>query len=144
MIVLDTNVISELMRDRAHESVLAWLDEQAGNSLFVTAVSEAEIRYGLAVLPPGSRRCKLIEAAGRAFGELLRGRVLSFDSEAAEAYAAIAAERRGAGKAISQFDCQIAAIVRVRGAILATRNLRDFEGCGIGIVDPWSGRRSTG
>ena len=138
MIVLDTNILSELMRPQPAERVLEWLDRQPTERLFTTAVSEAEIRYGLALLPAGRRRDLLLDAATAAFSELLGGRVLPFDSEASSAYAAIAATRRASGHAISQFDCQIAAICRARGATLGTRNVGDFIDCGIDIVDPWS------
>jgi predicted nucleic acid-binding protein len=137
MIVLDTNVISELMRDAPNPAVLAWVDEQTTASLFVTAVTEAEIRLGIALLPAGKRRDGMAEAVDRAFASLLRGRVLPFDSEAARAFAMIAADRRASGRPISQFDCQIAAIASSRGSLIATRNVRDFEGCGVEIVDPW-------
>jgi len=137
MIVLDTNVISELMRDAPHPAVLAWVDEQAAASLFVTAVTEAEIRLGIALLPAGKRRDGIAEAADRAFAALFGGRVLPFDSAAARAFATIAANRRASGRPISQFDCQIAAIASSRGSLIATRNVRDFEGCGVEMVDPW-------
>lgn len=138
MIVLDTNILSELMRPRPVQGVLAWLDRQAADRLFTTAVSEAEIRYGLTLLPAGRRRDLLVDAATTAFGELLKGRVLPFDSDASAPYAAIAGTRRASGRPISQFDCQIAAICRARGATLATRNVDDFMGCGIDILDPWA------
>lgn len=138
MIVVDTNVLSELMREKPEERVLAWIDRQAGGSLFTTAVTEAEIRYGLALLPSGRRRSLLMQAADAAFGELFQGRVLPFDREASSFYATIAATRRASGRPISQFDCQIAAICRAKGAKLATRNMSDFIGCGIDLVDPWT------
>ena len=138
MIVLDTNVVSEMMRKVPSPAVLAWLDEQPASSLFLTAVSEAEIRFGLALLPGGGHRESLVRAADRIFREILAGRILPFDSEAAGAFAVIAAERRRAGRPISQFDCQIAAIARSHHAAVATRDASDFEHCGIRIVNPWS------
>ena len=141
MIVLDTNVISELMRRTPSRSVSDWIDLQSSGSLFITAVTEAEIGYGLALLPPGRRRDVLTDAAERAFRGLFGGRILPFDGEAAVLYATIAAESRAAGRGISQFDCQIAAIARARGAALATRNADDFVGCGLEIVNPWPNNR---
>ena len=138
MFVLDTNVISELMRDRPHLDVLAWLDNQLTSALFVTTITEAEIRTGIALLPEGKRRQGLTAAAERTFGALFSERVLSFDSEAARAYAEIASSRRMAGHPISQADCQIAAIVRSRGLSIATRDEADFEGCGIEVLNPWT------
>ena len=139
MVVLDTNVVSEIMRDEPHPSVLAWLDERPTRELFVTAVTEAEVRTGIAFLPEGKRRTAIADAADRAFGGLFAGRVLPFDSEAARAYAGIAAARRAAGRPVSQADGQIAAIARAHGMALATRNRRDFVGTGIDLIDPWAG-----
>ena len=138
MIVLDTDVVSELMRDNPWPAVLAWVNDQLVHNLFVTAVTEAEIRAGIAFLPEGKRRRGLANAAERAFSELFSGRVLPFDGEAARSYAGIAAERRHAGRPIGEVDCQIAAISRARGAVLVTRNVRDFEGTGLNVIDPWS------
>ncbi len=138
MIVLDTNVISELMRVEPAPAVLDWIARQSSASLFTTAVAQAEIHYGLALLPDGKRRNALRDAAKAMFEEDFAGRILPFDSDAAVAYAAIAASRRAAGKPIAQFDAQIAAVVRSRGARLATRNARDFDDCGTEIEDPWT------
>ena len=138
MVVLDTNVVSELMRDDPHSDVLVWLDDRPTRELFVTAVTEAEVRTGIAFLPEGRRRRGIAEAADRAFGGLFAGRVLPFDSEAARAYAEIAAARRVAGRPVSQADGQIAAIARSRGMAVATRNVRDFDDMGIDIIDPWA------
>ena len=139
MVVLDTNVVSEIMRDEPHPNVLAWLDERPTRELFVTAVTEAEVRTGIAFLPECKRRTAIAFAADRAFGGLFAGRVLPFDSEAARAYAGIAAARRAAGRPISQADGQIAGIARARGMALATRNIRDFADTGIDLIDPWAG-----
>lgn len=138
MIILDTNVISETMRERPHTGVLDWIDRQAAGELYITAITEAEIRTGIAILPEGSRKLGLLEAAERAFGTLFAGRVLPFDSDASQAYARIAADRRVRGRPISQADCQIAATARSAGASLATRNVSDFDGCGIDVIDPWN------
>ena len=138
MIVLDTNVISELMRSDPDGAVLEWFAQQPIAGLFTTTVSEAEIYYGLALLPEGRRRDSLQDAARAMFEEDFAGRILSFDSDAAHAYADIASARRQIGQPISQFDAQIAGIVRSRGARLSTRNVRDFADCEIALVDPWT------
>ena len=140
MIVLDTNVISELMRAEPDAGMLSWMERQAMAGLFTTTLTQAEIFYGLALLPEGRRRETLVAAAQPMFDVDLAGRVLPFDIDAALAYPVIAAGRRQSGQPISQIDAQIAAIVRSRGARLATRNVRDFENCGIGLVDPWTER----
>ena len=139
MVVLDTNVVSELMRDDPHADVLGWLDDWPTRELFVTAVTEAEVRTDIALLPAGRRRLAIAAAADRAFGSLFAGRVLPFDSSAARAYAEIAAARRAAGRPVSQADGQIAAIARSRGMAVATRNIGDFDDIGIEIIDPWAG-----
>jgi len=137
MIVLDTNVISELMRAEPHAGVVAWLGRHPNTSLFTTTLTQAEIVYGLRLLADGKRRTALMEAADLLFETDMAGRVLPFDTNAAHFFALIAAERRAAGRPVSQIDCQIAAIARSRGAALATRNVRDFKGCGITVHDPW-------
>ena len=139
MIVLDTNVVFELMRGSPQLEVLAWLDEQPANTLFVTTITEAEILTGIALLPVGRRSRGLAAAAERAFGVLFVERILPFDSDAARAYAEIVASRRAAGHPIGQADCQIAAVARSQGAAIATRDVNDFEGCGIDVMNPWSG-----
>lgn len=140
MIVLDTNVISELMRAEPAGTVLEWFAGQPVAGLFTTTVSQAEIYYGLSLLPEGKRRKELQNAARAMFEEDFAGRILPFDTDAAHAYADIASARRLGGQPISQFDAQIAGVARSRGAQLATRNLRDFVDCGISLVDPWTGR----
>jgi predicted nucleic acid-binding protein len=118
MIVLDTNVLSEALRPVPEPSVLDWLADQPSASLFTTAVTRGEILYGIRLLADGKRRKGLWDAA--------------------DMYADIAASRRIAGKPISQFDAMIAAMARSRGAILATRNVKNFESCGIEVVNPWT------
>ena len=140
MIVLDTNVVSELMKSAPEPAVMAWIDAIPGATMFLSAVTQAEILYGVALVPEGKRREGLALAARTAFESYFRGRILPFDSEAAEVFAELAAGRRRAGRPISQADAQIAAIARSRGAVLATRNVPDFEGCGVEIVDPWGAR----
>ena len=125
------------MRERPNPEVLGWMDNQLTDSLFVTSVTEAEIRTGIAILPEGERQRGLAAAAERLFGVLFAERILPFDSDAARAYAMLAAERRAAGRPISQADCQIAAIAQSREAPVATRDVDDFEGCGLDVIDPW-------
>ncbi|HWS75834.1 MAG TPA: type II toxin-antitoxin system VapC family toxin [Quisquiliibacterium sp.] len=139
MIVLDTNVLSELLRPVPAPEVEAWLSAQDGTAIFFTTVGEAELRHGVAILPAGRRRNALSAAIESILEEDFRDRILPFDRAAARAYAAIAADRRAAGRPISQFDCQIAAIARANGAAVATRNVGDFGGCGIEVIDPWKG-----
>ena len=138
MIIIDTNVISELLRPTPEPAVEAWLGEQDGLSIYLTAISEAELRYGVAIMTIGKRRDGLGVAIDRILRDDMAGRILPFDSAAARAYADIAASRRSAGKPISQADCQIAAIARAHKAPVATRNTPDFEGCGIDLINPWT------
>lgn len=138
MIVLDTNVVSEVLRPAPERRVLEWFAGQPRASLFVTTVTRGEILYGIRLLQDGQRKGRLWEAAQAIFNEDFAGQVLSFDSEAADDFADIAARRREAGRPISQFDAMIAAMTRSRGASLATRNSKDFEGCGIEVINPWT------
>lgn len=138
MIIVDTNVVSELLRPTPEPRVEDWLAGQDGLDIYLTAISEAELRYGVAIMSNGKRREALATAIDRILREDLAGRILAFDSDAAEAYATIAASRRTAGRPIAQSDCQIAAIAHARGATVATRNTGDFEGCGINLVNPWN------
>lgn len=138
MIVLDTNVLSEAVRVAPARRVLDWLAGQPSSRLFTTTVSEAELLYGVALLPVGKRRASLEEAARRMFEEDFADRVLPFDRAAASAFAAIAAARRKRGHPIREFDAQIAAIAHIHGAAVATRNVADFRDCGVAIVDPWN------
>ena len=138
MVLLDTNVVSELMRATPSARVLAWMDALPPRDLFVSAITEAEVRTGVAILPVGSRRRGLADAIERTLGGLFDGRVLPFDSDAARAYAEITAGSRAAGRPISQLDCQIAAIARSRGMAVATRNVRDFSTTGVELIDPWA------
>ena len=140
MIVLDTNVLSAVMRREADPSVVAWLDRQPAESLWTTAVTVFEIRFGLELLAPTRRRRQLEDAFTRALEEDFEGRILAFDHEAAREAAGRAAERRPAGKAVDFRDIEIAGIVSARRATLATRNARHFQGLGIEVVDPWAKR----
>jgi len=135
--VLDANVVSELMRPAPDPGVEEWVAGRRAAQLFFSAVGEAELRYGVAILPAGRRRDALAVAVDGLVREDFAGRVLPFDSAAARAYAGIAAARRAAGRPVCQADCQIAAIAQVRGMAVATRNVRDFEDMGIALADPW-------
>ena len=137
MIVLDTNIVSELLRPVPEPRVEAWLAAQTGADIYLTTITEAELRYGVAIMPGGKRRDALETALDGMLREDFAARILPFDRAAAGAYARIAAGRRGIGRPISPFDCQIAAICQVRQMALATRNARDFEACGIVLIDPW-------
>ena len=137
MIVLDTNVLSELMRSEPDGAVFAWVAAQPRAALYTTSVSKAEILYGIAALPEGRRRTALAAAAEAMFTDDFAGRVLPFDEAAAVHYAEIVAARRREGRAIEAFDAQIAATARVAGADLATRDVGDFADCGLTLVNPW-------
>ncbi len=137
MIVLDTNVLSELLRAASEPAVVRWTTSQSLDVLFTTTVTQAEMLYGVKLLPIGQRRQQLEEAVTALFEEDFIGRILPFDGGAAIAYAEIAADRKRNGRSMSQFDAQIAAIVQSRGGTLATRNIDDFEGCGLRIINPW-------
>ena len=136
-ILLDTNVLSELLRSAPSPVVLAWFSAQPADSLFVTAVTQAELMLGARILPAGKRRAALEAAVAAMFREDFDGRILPFDTVAVPDYVEITSSRRSAGRPISQFDAQIAAIARNRKVKLATRNVQDFENCGIALVNPW-------
>jgi len=137
MIILDTNVLSELMRPRPSARVLAWIAKQPEAELCTTSITEAEIFNGIEVLPKGKRREHLTAAAEAVFTEDFSGRVYSFDSTAARAFSKIASSRRSGGRPISHPDAQIAAIAKTRRAKVATRDVKGFEQCGVDVVDPW-------
>jgi predicted nucleic acid-binding protein len=139
VIVLDTNVVSELMRPSVAAPVRDWLAGQPTASLCTTAITVAEIRYGLERLASGQRKDRLIAAAGDIFAAF-HEYVLPFDAHAAARYAVIVADRERAGQPIDGFDAQIAAICRDRGAVLATRNVKHFGDTGVEVVDPWQPR----
>jgi|SRR5581483_8173114 len=137
MIVLDTNALSELMRPAPSEEVVHWLRSQERLNVFVTAITRAELLYGIEVLPEGRRKQGFSEVARRLFEEHFRDRILPFDQESAKEFAGISASRRAAGRPIAKLDAMIAAIARCHSATLATRNSPDFEGCGIRVINPW-------
>lgn len=140
MIILDTNVLSELLRPHPSTEVIEWIFKYSTSHLFTTTVTQAEILYGVGLMPQGKRRMALRATVDAMFGEEFMGRILPFDSEAAKAFASIACARRALGRPIGDYDAQIAAIAQVRGATLATRNVSDFEECGIIIHNPWAGK----
>jgi toxin FitB len=137
MIVLDTNVLSEEMRTAPEPKVHAWLRAQDPALLFTTSVTEAELLYGVVVLPDGKRKTELATAAQRIIA-LLAGRILPFDSAAAAELAAILFLRKQLGRPIASHDAQIAAIARSRGMSVATRDVSDFADCGVALIDPWA------
>lgn len=139
MFLIDTNVISELMRATPAPSVLNWFSTQDPSALYLSAVTEAELRTGIAILPAGQRREGLKAALDATLAVDFEGRILPFDTDAAKTYAEIAAGRRSSGRPIPDADCQIAAIARAAGMPVATRNTRDFEGCGVDVINPWGG-----
>jgi len=139
MIVVDTNVISELMRPSPSPALRAWMSRQAASDLYTTAITAAEIRYGLERLPGGRRKDRLQAAADEVFAALSEF-VLPFDAAAAIQYARIARHRDEAGLPTGGFDTQIAAICRARGAALATRNVKDFVETGVEVINPWRSR----
>ena len=138
MIVLDTNVLSELMRPEPEAAVLQWMSAQT-DALYVTALSYAEILLGIDLLPKGRRRQRLGEQAAAMFAEDFAGRILSFDLATAPVYAAIAGKRQKAGQRLSPIDGMIAAVAHVHDASIATRD-GDFAGCGVPLINPWHAR----
>ena len=138
MILLDTNVLSALMQTRPDAVVVAWLDSQAPESVWTTAVSVFEIRFGIELLPPGRRRKALEEAFDGMLRDDLNGRVAAFDSAAAQEAAELAARRQRRGRPVDLRDTQIAGIALARRAALATRNVRHFDGLNVSVVSPWA------
>lgn len=138
MILLDTNILSEFMRPAPSARVVAWLDAQAADQVWVSAVTLAEIELGIALMPDGQRKLELQMAAKAMFAEDFAGRCLPFDQDAAACYANVVALRTRLGRPISVEDAQIASIALVHGLMLATRNERDFELIeGLAVVNPW-------
>lgn len=137
MIILDTNVISALMRREADTAIVAWLDRQPADSVWITAITLFETRLGLALLAKGRRRQTLEAAFGRLLTEDLENRVLDFDGAAAIEAASLAAERQKAGRPVDMRDTQIAGIALARRATLATGNVRHFADLRIRVVNPW-------
>ena len=138
MIILDTNVLSAVMRQHAERVVVGWLDRQPLESVWITAVTVFEVHFGLQLLAQGRRRSQLEDAFARALDEDFEGRILSFEQSAARAAASVAALRRQEGRPIEIRDALIAGIASARRATLATRNIRHFADLGITLIDPWT------
>ena len=138
MIILDTNVLGALMRTVPDPAMVAWLDQQPAESVWITSITLFETRFGLALLPSGQRRQALEFGFDRLLKEDLENRVLDFDSAAATAAASLAAARQKNGRSVDMRDTQIAGIALARHATLATRNVRHFADLKISIVDPWA------
>ena len=139
MFLLDTNVVSGLLRPSPDAAVESWVGDLQATDLYFSAIGEAELRYGVAILPTGRRQTALASAIDAILREDSGNRILPFDSHAAREYADIAAARRSAGRAVAPSDCQIAAIARSRDMAVVTRNVRDFEDMDLEVVDPWRG-----
>jgi toxin FitB len=142
MILLDTNVLSELMRPQGNEIVLKWVDSQEKSALGICVITVAEILYGIAKLPEGKRKTNLLDTANHMFTTLFSDRILPFDYSAAQHYAKIMESRERAGKPISMGDAQIAAVckaaVRVNTSpVLVTRNVKDFTDLDLLLINPW-------
>lgn len=137
MILLDTNVLSAMMRAEDEPAVERWFNAQPVESVWTTAITVFEARYGLSLLPAGRRRDRLEQAFTIALDEVLGGRILPFDRHAADLTGQLAAERRQRGRPMEVRDLQIAGIAKARKAVLATRNRRHFDGMGLKLVDPW-------
>jgi len=137
MIILDTNVVSELVRPVPSVHVVRWIASQPALLLYTTSITQAEMMYGMEILTKGKKKKPLETALSGMFEEDFRDRVLGFDSGCTKFYAEIASARKTLGHPISQFDAQIAAIARARKAPLATRNTADFADCGLKLINPW-------
>ena len=137
MIVLDTNVISELWKVDPDSNVLALIDAQAIETLYLSAVTVAELRYGLATMPEGKRRTIYEERLEREVLPVFAGRVLAFDLDTSKTYAELMARARAEGKAIAKADGYIAATAAMQGLIVATRDTSPFEAAGLAVIDPW-------
>jgi predicted nucleic acid-binding protein len=138
VIVLDTNVLSEALRHEPSDKVLDWLRSEPVEAVFTTTITEAELFYGVALLPDGRRKASLETVVVRILEERFAGRILPFDRAAAREFADIAASRRRSGRPISEPDARIAAIARSRGARLATRDVAGFANCGLELINPWA------
>lgn len=138
MIVLDTNVVSEPMRSQGDEAVLAWLDQQSPETLFLSTTSLAELLVGIELLPDGRRKKGLDVALSDLMARLFGSRILPFDERAAKAYAPLVGRARGKGRMISVTDAQIAAIAAAHGFAVATRDTGPFEAVGATVINPWA------
>ena len=137
MYILDTDVVSELMRPKPTHAVFDWVGSHNGRAMYLTAISEAELRFGAEVMPEGKRRRRLLSIIAIWLQGGFLNEIIPFDSDAAKAYAIIAADLKSRGLPIGEADCRIAAICQSRDATLVTRNVRHFSRTGIDIVNPW-------
>lgn len=137
MIVIDTNVISELWKIAPNPNVLAWIDEQAIETLYLSAITVAEIRYGLATMPEGKRRTIYLDRLANEVLPAFAGRVLPFDLDASQAYANLMARAKAAGQAIGKADGYIAAIANAHGFSVVTRDVAPFQAAGLNVINPW-------
>lgn len=140
MFILDTNVISEIFVPQPAPEVLAWMDGNDRSHYWVTAISRAELMLGLWLLPEGARKQRLAGFIHDFFSQVMTNAVLPFGKEDADIFAEVVAQRRAAGRPIGEFDAQIAAIARRTNFQVVTRNIRDFEDCGVNLVNPWEAR----
>jgi hypothetical protein len=137
MILLDTNIISEMMKPIPDPNVIQWIDRQEVTQLFVSTITIAEISYGLNVLPEGNRKALLEKAFNKALLEAFTTRILAFDESAAHCYGKIMGHRKNLGQPLGVPDGQIAAIAFSHGAAIATRNIRDFKNCDLHLINPF-------
>jgi toxin FitB len=137
MILIDTNIISEMMKPFPSPNVITWLDQQETTQLFISTITIAEIAYGINALPQGNRRALVDDAFNQTILSAFKHRILSFDESAAHLYGKIMGQRKESGLPLSMPDGQISAIARAHGATIATRNIRDFIDCGVDLVDPF-------
>ncbi|MGK9235980.1 type II toxin-antitoxin system VapC family toxin [Inquilinus limosus] len=138
MILLDTNVVSESLRPAGDPAVLAWLDAQAVETLYLSAIGLAELRFGIAALPDGRRKDTLQASLEQRIVPLFGERILPFDTDASEAYAALRARARAAGRAIGTVDGFIAAIAVAKRLAVATRDASPFDAAGLSVINPWA------
>lgn len=138
MIIVDTNVVAEVMRASPAPAVVAWLNAQSSASLFLTAITVGEIRYGLRIMPRGQRRQTIERGFDQILATAFAGRILGFDEQAAEHYGEVMGRRKEIGRPLSVPDGQIAALARLHGFAVATRNVRDFLDCGIELLNPFT------
>jgi toxin FitB len=138
MILVDTNVVAEMMRASPKPAVVAWLNDQEAKALFLSAITIAEIAFGLRILPQGRRRLLLEQGFERVLAEAFAGRILAFDEAAAHRYGELMGRRKEIGRPLKTLDGQIASIARANGFAVATRNVRDFIECGVEVLNPFA------
>jgi toxin FitB len=136
-LLVDTNVVSEMMHPQMHPAVGRWLDRMEASNLFLASTSLAELRFGVAILPPGRRRTKLSTTLDHLLASLFQGRILAFDTTAAEQFGVIVSRARLRGRSIEMADGQIAAVAAVHGFAVATRDTKPFEAAGVAVINPW-------